>query len=70
MPAFIDFSVMEVLAGTHGKTVHSWRFDARNLAVPIEKPKGVIGDTEVGQITPDFVKKRGAAVLEIIAQRP
>ena len=58
MPASIDYSIMEVLVGSYGKTVHSWRFDAQNLSVPIGIPELVMGYTEDNQITPEFVTQR------------
>jgi hypothetical protein len=58
MPASIDTIVIEVLVGTYGKTVHAWRFDAQELEVPIGVPELVMGYTEDGQITPEFVKAR------------
>lgn len=58
MPAPIDHSIMEVLVGTYGKTVHTWRYDAKDKVVPVGIPELVMGYTGDGQITPDFVTNR------------
>ena len=58
MPASIDYAVMEVLAGTYGKTAHTWRYDAQNFSVPVGIPELVMGYTEDGQVTPEFVTQR------------
>lgn len=49
---------MEALVGTYGKTVHSWRFDARDGDVPVGIPELVMGFTGDEQITPGFVTER------------
>ncbi|CZR61272.1 uncharacterized protein PAC_11168 [Phialocephala subalpina] len=74
MPSSIDLSIMSnVLVGTYGKTAHTWRFDAQNKTVPEGIPELVMGYTEDGQITPDFVTKRdvlfGVNSTEIREQR-
>ncbi|KAE8454240.1 hypothetical protein EG329_005165 [Mollisiaceae sp. DMI_Dod_QoI] len=74
LPASIDLAIMgEVLVGTYGKTAHTWRFDAVNKTVPEGIPELVMGYTEDGQITPDFVTKRdklfGVNSTEIREQR-
>jgi len=58
MPAPFDNPIMEVLVGTYGKTVHTWRYDAKDKDVPVGIPELVMGYTGDGQITPDFVKNR------------
>ncbi|KUJ19359.1 DUF1264-domain-containing protein [Mollisia scopiformis] len=59
MPASVDLAIMgDVLVGTYGKTAHTWRFDAVNKTVPEGIPELVMGYTQDGQITPDFVTQR------------
>ena len=48
----------DVLIGTYGKTFHTWRYDQQNSSIPLGIPELVMGYTENGQITPDFVTKR------------
>ena len=33
LPDRVDHSVMEIIVGTHGKTVHSWPYAARNFCM-------------------------------------
>ncbi|KAG9229828.1 hypothetical protein BJ875DRAFT_473910 [Amylocarpus encephaloides] len=58
MPSSVDYAIMEVLVGTYGKTVHTWRYDQGNNSIPIGVPELVMGYTGESQITPDFVKER------------
>lgn len=57
-PEALDHTAMEILIGTYGKTVHTWRYDQQNNTVPIGVPELVVGYTGDSQITPDFVMKR------------
>lgn len=57
-PEALDHAAMEMLVGTYGKTVHTWRYDQQNNTVPIGVPELVMGYTGDSQITPDFVRKR------------
>ncbi|KAF4627738.1 hypothetical protein G7Y89_g10417 [Cudoniella acicularis] len=58
MPTTIDDAAMQILVGTYGKTAHTWRYDAKDLSVPIGVPELVMGYTHDSQITPDFVNAR------------
>ncbi|KAH6664959.1 hypothetical protein B0J14DRAFT_457039, partial [Halenospora varia] len=58
MPSTIDHTIMEILVGTYGKTAHTWRYDAKDLPVPIGVPELVMGYTSDSQITPEFVTAR------------
>jgi len=73
MPASIDLSIMKVLVGTYGKTVHSWRFDEKDNPVPIGVPELVMGYTKDGQICETFIEARdelfGISTTEVRAAR-
>jgi hypothetical protein len=58
IPAVIDHTIMQVLVGTYGKTIHTWRYDERLSDLPIGIPELVAGFTGTGQITSTFVTER------------
>src|SRR5688572_23182636 len=57
VPEVAEHELMEKLAGTYGKTWHTWHTD-RDLELPLGIPMLMMGFTRDGQIDEQMVKER------------
>ena len=61
IPEPVERAAVATLASTYGKTWHTWQID-RDAALPLGIPQLMMGFTADGQLRPDMIEHRDAAL--------
>jgi hypothetical protein len=61
IPEAVEHSAIAMLVNTYGKTWHTWQID-QNSALPLGAPQLMMGFTQDGQLDPNKLQNRNAAL--------